>query len=635
MLSNLLLILDLKEKMDDFSLNGPQSSRAGDDEANSAPSDFAATKSAMISCLRCKQNKYPEDFYDEDLLICIECLGPGNKSYRQINFERRKRKLVLQMNEEAKKQKSKKAKTEETMTKLTQKERKEAFEVLRRYSPITISNIETVKRIEKGFDRNIHDFQKKFIDDKSKFILLCAGRRGGKTFGIFVKATRVCESHKGAVCWFIARTRERVKEIFWQNLKDFNTMFKLGIDFDNSMLEAKFPTGSIIKLRGCDEITDADKFRGGTKNLLFVLDEVASFRDKVLEYLMTEAIDPALNQFRQCQAIISGTPGNTKTGFFFSADQRNNPKSKWSSYTFDVLNNPYYTDWVHNDGPLKGLPYENWQTLAVEHLRQIRERNGYSETNPKYLREWKAQWSTSKSDFYYLFDEQKNVIDSSQIPDDLKYVVGIDIGTRVDPTAMIVIGYNENVSQHAYVVQEITMEAPVIHTDIYKTIKDLETAYNPESFVIDFAGTGDLVIQEVSSRYDIFLEDAKKSGNVGIGLKNKSGITELMNSELYEQRLLISSDCKNLIHELKTVRFDDQKKELDGSIPNDHCDALQYCWFKTSGYLHKPEKQKMSKEERLKQEIKQYHQAEDNKIIEERDQQQLEWELENSFNNWD
>lgn len=471
-----------------------------------------------------------------------------------------------------------------------------------------------------GFDHRQNSFQKRFIADLKRYIHLCAGRRGGKTFGIIIKALKVCLAKKNALCWFIAPTLSRARNIFWGMLKKIEDQYHIGIDFNDSSLTATIiETGSEIRLTGCDDLFSANKFRGIPADL-FVIDEAASFRNDVLKYLIRESIHYAMIDFADSQLILSGTPGQSPVGFFHDADERNNPSTTWSCYTWTIRDNEFFDRFVDEFG----IPKANWKELAEQILEEDRREFGLSEDNSAFRREWLAEWSNDSAGMYYVFDKAKNVIPSTQLPNNLKHVIGFDVGLSVDPTAYVILGYNEQDHDEVYVIREKTLLAPVLTGKIVSELKALYDEFKPEYLIGDYAGAGQAIFDIFYERYDIHIEPCVKRGGND---KSKAGITGMMNSELHEGRLLISDTCTNLIQELQTVRWNELTKELDGSIPNDHCDALQYGWLKTYGFMHDVIKKRRSKKlaphEQIQKEVDDWWEEDEQRTIEK--QQNRDW----------
>ena len=446
-----------------------------------------------------------------------------------------------------------------------------------------------VQRQELGFDRNLSDFQRQVIDDPSRRVLLCMGRRSGKSFAIIVKMLKNVLGKEDALCWYICPSRERAKTILWLPLKRINDQYRLGAKFNDSELTATFKTGSQIRLIGVEDIYHSDRLRG-TPADLFAIDEAASYRDVVLRYLVEEAISAAAEDFADAQIWLAGTPGNTSLGYFHDADQRNNALSEWSSYHATVLGNPFFERW-------RGKP--DWQEQARQFLVNLREKKGWSESNPIFQREWLASWQTDSFNFYYSgFHASRNVIPRSVVPEHQKYIIGLDIGHRIDPTVLCVLAYNDQINRNCYAVETMKLEAPTNMEDICEAVRFLDEKYNPEDIVGDYAGGGSFIFEEVSRRFNISIKDAQK--------KKKAAITEIINSELHEGRVLIAAELTDLISEFQTIRWDYEHKIPDPAYPNDTADAFQYAFSEVNNYLWKPAPPKVSEKERIEQEVASY-----------------------------
>lgn len=460
-----------------------------------------------------------------------------------------------------------------------------------------------VPRNTLGFEKNVSPIQRQLLEDTSRKILCCAGRRAGKTFAVLVKALKIVLGKQDAFCWAILPTRERAKLIYWPALKKINEQYRLGARLNESELSAVFPTGSTIRLTGVDDLHDANKFRG-TPADLYAIDEAASYRDNVLRDLIEDAIVPAAEDFLDAQILICGTPGNCRSGYFHDADRRNNPSSAWSSYHWTVQDNNFFERW-------RGKP--DWQERAAKFLDEMRAERGWLESSPVFRREWLALWDSDDSSFYYNeFQLDRNTISATDIPAPLSYVFGLDLGTRIDPSAIVVLGYNEHLSKTTYVVDAIKIESGKGQNTterICNQIKRLSDEYQPDVIMGDYAAGGSYIFDLMASHHNVYIQDAKKN--------KKSGTTDIINDRFHAGLIKVNKELPELITELQTIRWDSNRKGPDPSWPNDLTDAMSYGYTEVYSYLWKPEKPKPTYQELVNAEIEEHFRRYDEQMEEE------------------
>jgi hypothetical protein len=462
-----------------------------------------------------------------------------------------------------------------------------------------------VVRRELGFDRMLSAWQRAAIHDPSKRIHLCMGRRSGKSTCCIVMALRVVLSREDALVFIVYPSRDRARSTMWPPFKRIVEAYGLKAKFNESDLSITFSeTKSVVRMLGVEDVYHADRLRG-TPADLYICDEAQSFRDKTLRYLIDECIGPAAGDL-DAPIVLAGTACNTTTGLWFESDKRNNPQTAYSCYNATVLENQYYERWRG-----KG----NWQELAHEFLAGERAKKGWSDTNPIYLREWMNQWKTDSTSFYYHeFQVGRNTTDRADIPDDLTYVISGDFGSRVDPTALCVLGWNSR-SKNCYVVDCLKIESPTRAENICFRLKKLIDQYKPEQVIGDYAAGGTYLFDQMAERYGVLVDDAKKS--------KKSGTTDLINSDLHEGRIKIASDLTDLITELKTIHWDDARKGPLPSDPNDCADAFSYGWTEVYAHLYKPPEPQKTRQQIQNEELEAYFAEEDLRIQQEQDPWQL------------
>ena len=141
------------------------------------------------------------------------------------------------------------------------------------------------------------DWQKKAWVDDTRFLVIAAGRRTGKTrlaaWKLIVKAL---EATRGNV-FYVAPTQGQARDIMWQSLLDLGQEVIVSAHINN--LQIKLINGSAISLKGADR---PETMRGVSLYYL-VMDEYADMKPEVFEQILR----PALAD-QKGGALFIGTP---------------------------------------------------------------------------------------------------------------------------------------------------------------------------------------------------------------------------------------------------------------------------------------------------------------------------------------
>src|SRR5579884_1881023 len=160
---------------------------------------------------------------------------------------------------------------------------------------------------------------------QSRFRVLVAGRRFGKTQLALAELVSCVWDFPNRTAWYIAPTYRQAKIIAWDRLK---TMLRAapGVAFNESELTVRLEKGGLISLRGADHY---DSLRGSGLDFV-VLDEFASMKPEV----WPEIIRPALAD-RRGRALFIGTPqGHDHLYDRFQFAQSNRG---WQAFHFTTL----------------------------------------------------------------------------------------------------------------------------------------------------------------------------------------------------------------------------------------------------------------------------------------------------------
>jgi hypothetical protein len=408
------------------------------------------------------------------------------------------------------------------------------------------------EKIEQGlFDR-----QRSFLRDKAKFRALRCGRRSGKTSLGARELIAAAIKHKGATIPCIETSRQaKAAEAMWRMLQEVGERYSLDLKVNQQSMALTLPNASVISISGAGNKVECDKFRGDKYPLVFV-DEAASFRPSVLRYLIDECVEPALTDY-DGQLVLAGTPGAALAGPFYEITGPNRQKG-WSVHEWTMHENPH-------------IPH------AARWLADLRERRGWDERHPVYVREYLGKHVYDPTGLVYRYDPQKNDIDALPASKSWRYVLGVDLG-YVDSTAFVVGAYSPDFPE-LYVV-ESSKETELLPDDVAKRILHFQDKYSLERIVADTGGLGKPYVEVARRRYGIAVEAAEK--------KDKRAAQEALSGDFAASRVKIvegENDC--LVDELKILQWDEQRLKEDDRFENHACDALVYMSREVYHYLHK------------------------------------------------
>ena len=168
--------------------------------------------------------------------------------------------------------------------------------------------------------------QTKIFTDSSRFRVVVAGRRFGKTFLSVAELAKGALSGKDKNCWYIAPTYKSAKDIAWDMLISFIPPEYIA-KRNESDLSLKLLNGSKISLKGAEK---PDNLRGRSLDLA-VLDEFADMKPEA----WFEVIRPSLSD-RQGSALFIGTPKG-RNHFYDLWTGGIDGQNNWSSFQYTTL----------------------------------------------------------------------------------------------------------------------------------------------------------------------------------------------------------------------------------------------------------------------------------------------------------
>lgn len=394
--------------------------------------------------------------------------------------------------------------------------------------------------------------QRNFIKDPSRLKALFCTRRASKTYTAGLYLVKESLENPGVSSLFIGLTRLSAKGIVWKDvLKDINKKHDLRIAFNETLLTATFPNGSVIYVTGVDADQDEMEKLLGQKYRLVCIDEAASYSID-LNKLVYGVLKPATID-QGGTICLMGTSGNIVKGLFF--DITTSKEAGWSLHSWTAMDNPFIRD--------------QW----IEELEDIRKNRPLFMETPLFRQWYLNEWVIDTDKLVYKFDRLKNTYGT--MPREYlakwNYVLGVDLGYE-DATAFVLTAFNDN-DPTLYIVETFKKSKMDI-TDVANRIKAFQTQHDIYKVIVD--GANKQAVEEIRKRHGIALDAADKTG--------KSDFIEIMNAEFIQAKIKINpATSSDLIDEYLGLIWDERalglgKRVEHSSCDNHLCDAALYAW---------------------------------------------------------
>lgn len=386
----------------------------------------------------------------------------------------------------------------------------------------------------------LHEAQKRVFDDNSRFVVLVAGRRFGKTLLAIIKIIAEAVNGEKKKLWYIAPTYKQAKLIAWKMLQEMLEPEWI-VKKNEVDLVVELLNGSEISLKGAD---NEDSLRGVGLHFA-VLDEYATMKANVWH----EIIRPMLTDTKG-KALFIGTPAG-KNALYELWQKGQKKEDRFSSYLYHTIDNPFID--------------QEEVTAAKASMPEI-----------VYRQEYEASFEEYHGLCYPMFDAKEHVIKAFDLPPYWKIYRSIDYGYR-NPFCCLWITLDTEgniyvIDEHYQALQGVKHHADRIKTRSY----DIETSYiDPSCFAHNREKNGiPYSIQMELFDEGIMCYSASRSErNVGI-----AKVGEM----LKQGKIKIFENCVNLIREFPEYRWKDATNDNENAPEQpikkfDHAlDALRY-----------------------------------------------------------
>lgn len=406
-----------------------------------------------------------------------------------------------------------------------------------------------------------------------------AGRRAGKTTAEAAVALWDTGEQPFVPQFYMTLTRVNAKKIFWPELLDLNARYKLNCEINHSELWIRRPGGAPLFLIGADNERELEKVRGG-KFKRGILDEAGHFRFGFVESLIKTQLKPALVDYGG-KLVVSGTPGMTRSGFFFDVCQgvlRNN----WDVHHWTLADNPMFP----------GLKRMTAEQIFIEERREF----GWTEDDPTFRREYLGEFIEDSTAMLYQYDPSINGVDLIDRGGEWTTVMGIDLGAD-DTSAVAVWGWQRHDQRLRLLVEiESAGDGATDVQDVVDMVRPVMDRWSPVAMVIDQGGLGKMVANEIRSRHEIPVEPADKT--------QKGAHIKLLNADLRKGKLIVdrggiwARDVR-LVERDPRALVEGKLQEKPGGYHSNITDAALYAWRHAQHYLETPAEREPTDDEKM------------------------------------
>ncbi len=312
------------------------------------------------------------------------------------------------------------------------------------------------KNLQRIINFNPHQIQEEIILDNSRFKILNAGRRFGKSLlGAYIATYEILQSNKKV--WIVAPTNSLTEKIWRELYKWFigplNPLVKQ-IYIGNGNLRIVLKNESWLE---CKSTHDPTSLIGEGLDLL-----IADEASRIKEVAWHESLRPTLSD-RVGKLVAISTPRGSKNWFYKEFRRGINKDLGFKSWTMPTNANPYF-------------PEIEWEQIKKE----------YGEDNPIFRQEFLAEII---DDTGAVFRNIRKCIggDLEDSRANERYSIGIDLAKSLDFTVKIVIRHSDRQVVYFERYNNVTYDEQI------EKIISLSKKYNNANILIDSTGVGDPV----------------------------------------------------------------------------------------------------------------------------------------------
>jgi hypothetical protein len=391
-----------------------------------------------------------------------------------------------------------------------------------------------------------------YVSDTTDIVAALCTRRAGKSVGGFASLYLTGMKHPGAVLPYITLTRRSAKNIIWPVIREENAKHNLGIEMKEAELSAVLPNGARIDLHGADTEAFISRLLGG-KYPGVIIDEAQAFGTH-LERLVFDVLQACTMDYRG-YIKLQGTPGPIPHGLFYDLTKDGQACHRWS-----VRDNPY-------------IPH------AADWIVQLKEKRGWADNNPTFLREYCGQWVLDLDSLVYKCTKEKNSY--SKLPDARwRHIISVDFGWA-DQTAFGVLAYSQS-QPNAY-IKRVYGRSHLTPSRIGEILHQLMSEFDADFIIADCGGLGRSLAEELKTRFGLPVIAAEKT--------EKATAIEMLNSDFIDGRIFVHESCTEYFEQAAGLSWEFLKggRRIENpTLPNDLCDVVTYLHRMSRHYWHRP-----------------------------------------------
>jgi len=382
---------------------------------------------------------------------------------------------------------------------------------------------------------NLTKPQSSIYQDDSRFRVVVAGRRFGKTYLSTVELLTQAIKKDNRNCWYVAPTYKAAKEIAWDML--IASIPREYIRKTNeTSLTIELINNSTIALKGAEK---PDNLRGRSLDFV-VLDEFADMRPEA----WYEVLRPSLSD-RQGSALFIGTPKG-RNHFYDLWTKGTDEEINWSAYQFTTIQGSHVSE------------------SEIEAARRDLDERTFQQ-------EYEAKFVNYSGIIYYNFSREKSV---QRITDD-GHILHVGMDFNLDPMSAV-LAVREGSSL------KIVDEIVIFGSNTDEMVDEIKTRYPSRPICVypdpasrqrktSAGGRTDLSILQ-NAGFQVKVRDKHTSVRDRINAVNAR-----LKSADGERRLMIDPKNKYTIKSLERQTYKEGTSQPDKDSGFDHMnDALGY-----------------------------------------------------------
>jgi|MDTC01.3.fsa_nt_gb hypothetical protein len=393
--------------------------------------------------------------------------------------------------------------------------------------------------------------QKKVSDNPSRFRVVAAGRRFGKSF-LSINELAKFSRYPNSKCLYVAPTYRQAKQVIWDELKNRLYTVKWIDKVNESDLNIRLKNGSVIFIRSAD---NREALRGAKYNFI-VLDECADIHEETWHQILRPTLSDTGGS-----ALFIGSP-------------------KGRNWFYDLYSLSGETDW------------QSWQFTTLEGGNvpaseiEAAKRDLDDRT---FEQEYLSQFVSYMGVCYYSYTEDNVLPAPSHLPTNTPLHIGMDF--NIDPMSAVVCVEDRN--GDTWCIDEITIYSSNTNEmalEIKKRYGNRPVFVYPDATGLrrttNSTGMSDhLILQQ----HGFKLITGKSNPPVA---ERISSVNARLCNNLGERKLFITPQCKQLREGLIKMVYKEGTRQPDKSTGHDHItDALGYYiqrTFPIKGAGHEP-----------------------------------------------